>query len=275
MHMKKHVLSSEREAGSLAGAMPLKRVSGFILLLLFLVMLFSGCSLIFKGAPATAASPSGGNATTEAVEESTTLPVKSTASQADSTASQADSTASQAESTASQAESTASPAESTVAETEAASESPTPKPERSGTKFPDFSMQDLDGNVFDQTIFAGSELTMVNMWGTFCPPCIDEMPDLGKLAKVLESDYNARLIGLVVDIGSEDTLALAKEILDRSEAAHLNLIPDEAVSGFLQQFEFVPTTFFIDKEGYVLGQPVVGGHSYGDYLVLVKNLLGK
>lgn len=261
MHKKKHVLSSEQDACALTSAMPLKRGLAVILILLFLVALFTGCSLIFKAAPATAASPLSGNATTEAVAESTAPPVESTASQA--------------ESTASPAESTAPPTESTVAETEAASESPTPKPERSGTKFPDFSMQDLDGNVFDQTIFAGSELTMVNMWGTFCPPCIAEMPDLGKLAKVLESDYNARLIGLVVDISSEDTLALAKDILGRSEAAHLNLIPDEAVSKFLQQFEFVPTTFFIDKEGYILGQPVVGGHSYGDYLVLVKNLLGK
>jgi thiol-disulfide isomerase/thioredoxin len=268
MHKKKHVLSSEQDAGSLTGTMPLKRGLAVMLILLFLVALFTGCSLIFNAAPATAASPSGGNATTEAGAESTAPSVESTASQAESTASQA-------ESTASPAESTAPPTESTVAETEAASESPTPKPERSGTKFPDFSMQDLDGNVFDQTIFAGSELTMVNMWGTFCPPCIAEMPDLGKLAKVLESDYNARLIGLVVDISSEDTLALAKDILGRSEAAHLNLIPDEAVSKFLQQFEFVPTTFFIDKEGYILGQPVVGGHSYGDYLVLVKNLLGK
>ncbi len=154
-------------------------------------------------------------------------------------------------------------------------ESTAPKPGRSGTKFPDFAMQDLDGNTVDHTIFSGRDLTMVNMWGTFCPPCIAEMPDLGKLAKVLESDYNAQLIGLVVDIGDAETLALAKDILSRSKAAHLNLIPDAGVSEFLQQFEFVPTTFFIDKDGYILGQPVVGGHSYGDYLVLVKDLLGK
>ena len=153
--------------------------------------------------------------------------------------------------------------------------SATPEPSRSGTKFPDFSMKDLDGNVVDQSLFANKDLTMVNIWGTFCPPCIDEMPDLGKLAKVMASDYNAQLVGLVVDISDEDTLALAKEILSQSDATHLNLIPDEAVTEFLKQFEYVPTTLFVDKDGYILSQPVVGGHSYADYLVLVKDLLKK
>jgi len=146
---------------------------------------------------------------------------------------------------------------------------------RSGTKFPDFSMRDLDGNVVDQTLFASHDLTLINIWGTFCPPCIDEMPDLGKLAKVMESDYQAQLVGLVVDISDAETLALAKEILSQSNADHLNLMPDQAVSEFLSQFEYVPTSLFVDKDGYVVGQPIVGGHSYGDYLVLVKDMLGK
>ncbi len=162
-----------------------------------------------------------------------------------------------------------------AAETAAPEPSATPEPPRSGTKFPDFSMKDLDGNIVDQSLFANKDLTMVNIWGTFCPPCIDEMPDLGKLSKVMASDYNAQLVGLVVDISDEDTLALAKEILSQSDATHLNLIPDEAVTEFLKQFEYVPTTLFVDKDGYILSQPVVGGHSYADYLVLVKDLLKK
>lgn len=45
-----------------------------------------------------------------------------------------------------------------------------------------FTAQDLQGNGVNQEILKGKKLTMVNVWATFCDPCINEMPDLGVLA---------------------------------------------------------------------------------------------
>lgn len=45
-----------------------------------------------------------------------------------------------------------------------------------------FETTDLDGNVVRSAdVFKGHRLTMVNVWGTFCGPCIGEMPELEKL----------------------------------------------------------------------------------------------
>ena len=147
------------------------------------------------------------------------------------------------------------------------------QPESTGLQFPDFTMQDLKGNAVTQDIFKEHDLTVVNIWGTFCPPCIEEMPDLGKLNRTLESDYNATLVGIVVDVRDQETLDLANQILIGSEAAHLNLLIGQDVSEFLSRYEYVPTTLFIDANGQLVGEPVVGGNSYEEYLKEVKSRL--
>ena len=147
------------------------------------------------------------------------------------------------------------------------------QPKSTGMRFPDFTMLDLNGTAVTQDIFKEHDLTVVNIWGTFCPPCIEEMPDLGKLHRTLESDYNATLVGIVVDVRDQETLDLANQILKGSEAAHLNLLIGEDVSEFLSRYEYVPTTLFIDANGQLVGEPVVGGNSYEEYLKEVKSRL--
>ena len=139
-----------------------------------------------------------------------------------------------------------------------------------GQTFPDFSLLDLQGNTVTQDIFSEHDLTVVNIWGTFCPPCIREMPDLGKLHRTLEADYNATLVGIVVDVQDQETFALANQILSQSQAEHLNLLAGEDVYAFLSQYDYVPTTLFVDSEGRLVGDPVVGGFSHDEYLAQVK-----
>ena len=47
-------------------------------------------------------------------------------------------------------------------------------------QMPAFIAKDLQGNEITESIFAEKDLTVVNIWGTFCPPCIAEMPELGE-----------------------------------------------------------------------------------------------
>ena len=72
------------------------------------------------------------------------------------------------------------------------------KSEERAVKMPAFTAKDLQGNEVTEEIFAGKDLTVLNIWGTFCPPCIREMPELGEWARAMPE--NVQLIGLITDI---------------------------------------------------------------------------
>lgn len=122
-----------------------------------------------------------------------------------------------------------------------------------------FKTSDLDGNTISADIFAQADYTVLNVWGTFCPPCIAEMPELGQWAKNMPK--GTQLLGLVVDVNNpKDAKAIskAKKILDGSDAKFLNLVANADFSNFLKDVMFVPTTFIIDSKGNVAASPIVG-----------------
>lgn len=126
-------------------------------------------------------------------------------------------------------------------------------------QFPQFSTTNLNGEKVTNELFAQKKITVVNIWGTFCGPCIGEMPELGEWAKKMPE--NAQLIGIVCDIqgdGDYATIAEANNILSDANANFINLIPDESLAKYLQTVDAVPTTFFIDTHGNIIGNPVVG-----------------
>ena len=65
-----------------------------------------------------------------------------------------------------------------------------------------FDSVDLKGNAVTDAIFQENKITMLNIWGTFCPPCIREMPDLAKLNEVNKSK-GFEVIGIPIDIIDE------------------------------------------------------------------------
>ena len=81
----------------------------------------------------------------------------------------------------------------------------------------DFSTTDLDGSAADESIFAEYKLTMVNIWATFCGPCLQEMPDLGALHQEYQ-DQGFQIVGIVTDVLNQDgsisesQVEVAKEI---------------------------------------------------------------
>lgn len=148
------------------------------------------------------------------------------------------------------------------------------EPAAQSQRVPDFSTVDLAGNAVTQEVFSQAEVTVVNIWGTFCPPCIGEMPELGDWAREMEDDV--QLIGIVCDYyaGDDATLEQAKGILDDSGADFVNLAADASLEEFLFQFQFVPTTLLVDSEGTVIGEPIVGADVAG-YQQAVADYLGR
>ena len=129
---------------------------------------------------------------------------------------------------------------------------------------PAFSSQDIYGTAVDSSIFANYDLTMLNIWGTFCNPCIQEMPDLGKLAAAMPA--GTQLIGLVGDALDEDTVQLAQTIVEETQADFPHIVPDKELYDFLyRDISLYPTTLFIDSQGNTVGEPIFGTMSKEKY----------
>ena len=131
--------------------------------------------------------------------------------------------------------------------------------------FPTFETVDLAGNTVTNEIFYGKDLTVVNIWGTYCNPCIDEMPELAEWSESMPE--NMQLIGLVSDLYSADdadTLELAQAICEATGAdVYTSLVANEDFMDLLYGIVGVPTTLFVDSTGAIVGDPIVGANVAG------------
>ena len=120
-----------------------------------------------------------------------------------------------------------------------------------------FETTDLDGNVVKSgELFAAHELTMVNIWATWCGPCKAEMPELGALARSLEAEgKDAAIVGICSDADEEpDT---CREVLAERNVGYLNLLPFEEMEEKLY-LTVLPTTLFVNRDGLILLPPIEG-----------------
>ena len=123
---------------------------------------------------------------------------------------------------------------------------------------PEFSTTDMDGNKVTNDIFADYDLTVVNFWATYCNPCIDELPELAEWKKELPDNVN--LIGLLVDVDEKDSdqYKLAEKIISQTGADYQHLIATEEFDDMISNLVGVPTTFFVDSTGKIIGEPFAG-----------------
>lgn len=141
-----------------------------------------------------------------------------------------------------------------------------------------FTAVDLEGNEVDDSIFEDYQVTMINAWGTFCGPCIKEMPELGELSEEY-ADEDVRIVGLVTDVlnydGSvnEEQVSIAAEIVEETGADYLHILPTGDLIGLLMQITAVPTTFFVDSEGRQVGNAYLGAKSKEDWAAILDDLL--
>lgn len=136
-----------------------------------------------------------------------------------------------------------------------------------------FKTKTLEGKEIDSSILEGSKLTMINVWATFCQPCIEEMPDLQSLYEEVSS-VGVNIIGVVSDTPDEETETLAKKILSTKGVKYINIIPDETiVNNVLQNISALPTTLFVDSEGNMIGDLVVGPRSKEEYKKEIEDRL--
>lgn len=133
----------------------------------------------------------------------------------------------------------------------------------------------IDGEEMTSDIFSRSRLTMVNVWATYCNPCLREMPGLGELASEYETE-DFQLIGIISDVmdgSDEEALGNAQYLIRETGASYPHLLLNESLYyGMLVDVSAVPTTFFFNSEGTLL-DTVVGSMEKEDWKEKIDEFL--
>lgn len=140
-----------------------------------------------------------------------------------------------------------------------------------------FEGQDMEGNAVSSSIFAKSRITMVNVWATYCNPCLREMPGLGELANEYESE-DFQIIGIISDVQAGDgekALEYAAGLIEQTGADYPHLLLNESLyRGLLADVTAVPTTFFFNEDGKIL-DVVVGAMEKSEWEKKIDTFLGQ
>ena len=121
-----------------------------------------------------------------------------------------------------------------------------------------FTTYDLDGNEVTESIFADKDVTVLHIWGTYCVPCKEEMPELVAFANELPD--NAQLVAVLNDVDSldADTYKDAVQILQDNGADFTCLLGADALGDFIHRFNVAPVTLLVDSEGKIIGDAIRG-----------------
>lgn len=139
---------------------------------------------------------------------------------------------------------------------------------------------DMNGEKVTSEIFSDKKLTLVNIWATWCGPCVGEIPELEELSKEYE-DKGVGIKGLLVQVDmttgnlleglTDDERATAEDILSNVTYQQILVSKDmKAKLGIIQGF---PTSYFVDKNGKVVGEPIVGANNKDDWKKIIDERL--
>lgn len=146
-----------------------------------------------------------------------------------------------------------------------------------------FQTTDINGDTFDQEMFKNYDLTLVNIFTTWCSPCVEELPELEKINQELGKKYNINVVGIVMDTVDEnfdpasdqsEVIDKAKKLVEKAGVSYPLLIPDQtALNGLLAHIDSYPRTFFVDKDGNIVGETYEGSRGYDDWAKIVETEL--
>lgn len=111
---------------------------------------------------------------------------------------------------------------------------------------PDFTLTSLDGQNISLSSLRGTPV-LLNFWATWCPPCRQEMPHLQDFYE----RYKDQIALLGIDWGED--AETVKRFLERLGVSYPNLLDQRATVFVLYRLTGIPTSFFIDREGYIRG----------------------
>lgn len=142
-----------------------------------------------------------------------------------------------------------------------------------------FETTGIGGDTYTEKVFSDYDLTLVNIFTTWCSPCVNEIPELEKLYQEMK-DSGVGVVGVVLDTvdsdgnQDEDTVEKAETLREKTEASYPFLIPDSTMmNGRLNGISAFPETFFVDKDGNIVGDTYTGSHSLEEWKEIVEKEL--
>ena len=138
--------------------------------------------------------------------------------------------------------------------------------------------KDIHGKEFSSKDFANYDLTMVNVFATWCTACIQEIPDLVEVQKEMQAK-GVNIVGIVTDTvddtgENQEAIEKAKLIQEKAKANYSFLMPDKTnFNGRLNGIQALPETFFVDKNGQIVGETYSGSHNKKDWTAIIEKEL--
>lgn len=169
----------------------------------------------------------------------------------------------------------------TAAPTPTPTPAPTPTPKPTNTPAPTatpvpsnyFTTVAINGDhaTYDNSMFAGAELTMINIWATNCSPCINELPHIQNLAEA----YESRGVQIVTALGDSEQSGMIGKALNIINSIGFNLPVLRNTASFSAQFPtggVYPVTYFVDRNGNIV-RVVTTSNSYNEWCAILDELL--
>ena len=143
-----------------------------------------------------------------------------------------------------------------------------------------YTVKDLELNdVALADYIKDNKVTMINFWGTFCGPCLSEMPDLGEIERKYK-DKGFEIVGLTTDVADlegnydESTIDDARAIIEDTGITYPILVAPAQLMVDIG-LQYVPTTYFLDSEGNVLGSPEIGSKTSVEWEDVINRYLSE
>ncbi|HHX38089.1 MAG TPA: TlpA family protein disulfide reductase [Clostridiaceae bacterium] len=157
-------------------------------------------------------------------------------------------------------------------------EVPVANPDTEPDSFSHFTAVDLNGDPYDASLLQGHRLNVINFWGTFCPPCLYELPFLGNLSRSYDPT-DVQIVGVVVDAMvaadkySSDVISSAKDIIAENEADFIHLLPSpDLQTAYMNNVTSIPLTVFVTESGEVVAS-YVGARDEAEWAEMIDEAL--
>ncbi len=133
-----------------------------------------------------------------------------------------------------------------------------------------FRSTTLDNKKVTQDIFSDYDITAVFVWGTYCGSCISEMGEYASMYENLPDNVN--LVGILLDVydGIDSNVKDANDILDDAGAGFTNIRTSDDLYGLVSNVQYIPSSFFVDREGHIVGGLLEGAGYNETYKALKK-----
>lgn len=135
----------------------------------------------------------------------------------------------------------------------------------------EIEMKDINGNTLDGSVFKEKKLTVLNLWATWCGPCVEEMPELEEVWQEMK-EQNVQFIGLTIDSDLKEIQQVKENLkITYPLIAESKELTEEIAS----QFDYVPVTLFVDEEGKVMDTIIAGGTTGKALQATIEGLLNE